>query len=165
MRSVVMLWLVLVLVFMLMRVAFGAGVCACAAARLDLTMAHANITLDHYRHSHVEKYVWTPEAAVAMIKYIQSQKQQIWGFELGNEVNNRMKSCNLQPAQQAAAFASFAKELAILYPDDSTRPKLLGPDIGYLDPEVTCALAFASALAFALFGFVCLSSLWVHPAL
>ena len=71
-----------------------------------------------------------------MIKYIQSQSQTIWGFELGNEVNNRAKSCNLQPAQQAAAFASFAKELAVLYPNESTRPKLLGPDVGYLDPEV-----------------------------
>jgi hypothetical protein len=119
-----------------------------------------------------------------MIKYIQSQKQPIWGFELGtypcvrihlparcgwslhgvlrcillcevlitsnnslgarttytadagNEINNRVDSCSLAPAQQAAAFAAFKTALAELYPDEATRPKLLGPDIGYKDPEV-----------------------------
>lgn len=30
------------------------------------------------------QYVWKAEPAVAMIKYIQSKKQEIWGYELGN---------------------------------------------------------------------------------
>jgi len=83
-----------------------------------------------------EEYEWSAAPAIAMIKYIQSQKQQIWGFELGNEVNNRAKSCKLQPGQQAAAFKAFATALEALYPDPATRPKLLGPDIGYLNPQV-----------------------------
>lgn len=81
-------------------------------------------------------YTWDPAPSVAMIKHIQQQGQQIWGYELGNEVNNRHKSCALQPAQQAAAFSAFKAELSRLYPDAASRPKLLGPDVGYLDPEM-----------------------------
>ena len=81
------------------------------------------------------QYVWKADPAVAMIKYIQSRQQIIWGYELGNEVNNRQKSCNTTGGQQAVAFKLFASKLAQLYPDASSRPKLLGPDVGYLDPE------------------------------
>ena len=34
------------------------------------------------------RYVWQPDQSLAMIKYIQSQGQTIWGYELGNEVNS-----------------------------------------------------------------------------
>ena len=82
-------------------------------------------------------YVWQPDQSLAMIKYIQSQGQTIWGFELGNEVNNRQQSCNTTGGQQAAAFRRFQSEvLEKLYPDAATRPYLLGPDVGYLDPEL-----------------------------
>jgi hypothetical protein len=65
-----------------------------------------------------------------------AEGQVIWGFELGNEVNNRANSCSLQPAQQAAAFALFKTEvLERLYPDRATRPKLIGPDVGFLHPQ------------------------------
>lgn len=80
-------------------------------------------------------YVWQPDAAVAMIKYMLAQKQQVWGFELGNEINNRQVSCALQAAQQAKAFGALAAQLRTLYPDAATRPKLLGPDVGYLQSE------------------------------
>jgi hypothetical protein len=81
-------------------------------------------------------YTWKVEPAIAMIKYIQSQNQSVWGFELGNEINNHRISCDLQPAKQAAAFVLLKNALQELYPDQVTRPKLLGPDIGYLDPEL-----------------------------
>ena len=80
-------------------------------------------------------YKWNPAPAAAMIRFIQSRGQVIWGFELGNEVNNRQKKCNTTGGQQAAAFAQFHGELNRLYPEPSTRPKLLGPDVGYLYPE------------------------------
>ena len=80
-------------------------------------------------------YTWDATAAVAMIKHIRKEKQAMWGFELGNEVNNRAKSCGMEAGHQAAAFKALATELAVLYPDDATRPKLLGPDVGYLDSE------------------------------
>eukprot|EP00656_Telonema_subtile_P047492 TRINITY_DN5459_c0_g1_i2.p1 TRINITY_DN5459_c0_g1~~TRINITY_DN5459_c0_g1_i2.p1 ORF type:complete len:385 (+),score=75.93 TRINITY_DN5459_c0_g1_i2:28-1182(+) len=73
--------------------------------------------------------------STAMIRYILDQRQQIWGFELGNEVNNRHIKCGIQAAQQARAFKVFEGELAQLYPDSSTRPKLVGPDVGYLASE------------------------------
>jgi hypothetical protein len=82
-----------------------------------------------------EHYTWDPAPAHAMIKFIQTQGQTMWGFELGNEVNNRHKSCGLQPAQQAAAFEAFRATLSTLYPQASSRPKLLGPDVGYLESE------------------------------
>jgi hypothetical protein len=103
-------------------------------------------------------YKWKVEPAIAMIKYIQSQNQSIWGFEIGNEINNHRTKCDLQPAiqvrtsliqnvvlipymkslrlaMQAAAFKLFKEALNKLYPKNATRPKLLGPDVGYLDPE------------------------------
>jgi hypothetical protein len=83
-----------------------------------------------------EHYVWKAAPAVALIKYMQSKNQTIWGFELGNEVNNRMKTCSTTGGQQAAAFKVFQSQLKQLYPDASTRPKLLGPDVGYLNPEI-----------------------------
>ena len=81
-------------------------------------------------------YVWDAGPAVAMIKYIQSKGQTMMGFELGNEVNNRQKSCNTTGGQQAAAYKVFQAKLAQLYPDWNSRPKLIGPDVGYLDPEL-----------------------------
>ena len=83
-----------------------------------------------------EHYVWKAAPAVALIKYMQSKNQTIWGFELGNEVNNRMKTCSTTGGQQAAAFKVFQSQLKQLYPDASTRPKILGPDVGYLNPEI-----------------------------
>ena len=82
-------------------------------------------------------YVWKPDQAVSMVRYIQSQNQTIWGFELGNEVNNRQKSCNTTGGQQAAAFKLFQSDvLDKLYPDEASRPRLIGPDVGFLDPEL-----------------------------
>jgi hypothetical protein len=82
-------------------------------------------------------YVWKPDQAISMVKYIQSQKQTIWGFELGNEVNNRQKSCSTTGGQQAAAFKLFQSDvLNKLYPDKASRPHLIGPDVGFLDPEL-----------------------------
>jgi hypothetical protein len=75
-------------------------------------------------------YVWKPDQSIAMVKYIQSQAQTIFAFELGNEVNNRQKSCNTTGGAQAAAFKLFKSDvLDKLYPDPSSRPKLIGPDV------------------------------------
>lgn len=57
----------------------------------------------------------------------------MWGFELGNEVNNvnsPAQNCSISPLQQADAFQTFIAALKILYPDVSTRPKIVGPDSG-----------------------------------
>ena len=83
----------------------------------------------------------------------------VWGFELGNELNNRgpgkrpaasVAECphQLRPAQQAAAFHRLAEIVARRFPDDpphrdddghapnpQQRPVLVGPDSGYLNPQ------------------------------
>ena len=44
-------------------------------------------------------------------------------------------NCSLTPLQQAAAIEQLASVLEELYPNATSRPKLIGPDTGFKDPQ------------------------------
>jgi len=83
----------------------------------------------------MEQYKWDSSNFELMADYMIKSNQPIWGFELGNEVNNRQTKCNLSATQQADAFETFMTVLEKKYPDTSTRPLVIGPDTGYLNPK------------------------------
>ena len=72
-------------------------------------------------------YVWDGANAANLLAYLKASGQKVWGFELGNEVNNNMKACNLTASMQAAAFVKFAGMVAAVLPE----ARLVGPDTGY----------------------------------
>jgi hypothetical protein len=76
-------------------------------------------------------YVWNYTNAQELLKYMVAHDQTVFGFELGNEVNNNGPStqCRLQPGQQAAAAAQLSSMLAATMPN----ALIIGPDTGYLD--------------------------------
>ena len=75
-------------------------------------------------------YVWDGANAANLLAYLTASGQKVWGFELGNEVNNNGGApCNLTAAMQAAAFVKFAGMVAAALPG----ARLVGPDTGYRD--------------------------------
>ena len=107
-------------------------------------------------------YVWNATNVVAWIRHVQAAGLPVWvraaalsafsvlkeapaqAFELGNEVNNQgvapdgtpdRHNCSLLPAQQADAIERLAAALEELYPDAAARPKLIGPDTGFRNPQ------------------------------
>jgi hypothetical protein len=91
-------------------------------------------------------YVWNASDALRMVTYIASARQTVWGFELGNEVNNRGTGgsdfCNVTAEGQAAAFVSLYRDvLQVVYNNSNTTtvvdgappvqfPRIVGPDSG-----------------------------------
>ena len=66
----------------------------------------------------------------SLLTYLAAHGQAVWGFELGNEVNNNGGApCNQTAAQQAAAMRTFAAMAAAQQP----AAVLIGPDSGYRD--------------------------------
>ena len=50
-------------------------------------------------------YRWNSTNAASLLAYLSAHGQAVWGFELGNEVNNNGGApCNQTAAQQAAAM-------------------------------------------------------------
>ena len=91
-----------------------------------------------------QKYAWNSSNAVAWIRHMQTAGQDVWAYELGNEVNNQgirpdgspdAHNCSILPESQAQAIESLAQELETLYPDAATRPLLIGPDTGGWFPQ------------------------------
>ena len=106
-------------------------------------------------------YSWDPTNAGTLLEYLVQHKQAIWGFEVGNEVNNNggmSAPSKTQPSQQADALKVFAGEswLTAAIPMDNpycscrltrkhARPAmvarkmpaavLIGPDSGYKAAE------------------------------
>ena len=82
-------------------------------------------------------YVWSPKDAIFLMSKMKKAKQSVWGFELGNEVNNREKGgnddCNLLPKQQSQAILDLGNVLREQFPVANERPKQVGPDTGYHD--------------------------------
>ncbi len=84
---------------------------------------------------------WDAANAARLLAFLRDSGRSMWGFEVGNEVNNA--GCEGAAAAQAAAVGALARMLA-----DSSVPaaRLVGPDTGYLDP-VPFLTAFARAVA------------------
>uniref|UniRef100_A0A7S3YZQ8 Beta-glucuronidase C-terminal domain-containing protein n=2 Tax=Lotharella globosa TaxID=91324 RepID=A0A7S3YZQ8_9EUKA len=81
-------------------------------------------------------YRWNSSNAQDMMQYIVDSNQTIWGFELGNEVNNLgAKGSNITGADQAAAFVELAEVIEKFFPNQDTRPMIVGPDSGYYSPQ------------------------------
>jgi len=83
-------------------------------------------------------YVWSSNPTRVLLSKLSEAKQTVWGFELGNEVNNRAGSdshgaCNLIPKQQSDAMLLLSDVLKEYYPNIKERPKFVGPDTGYKD--------------------------------
>ena len=97
---------------------------------LSFDMASACIVND-------SSYVWNSNETIKLMSKMKDADQSVWGFEVGNEVNNREKGgnvdCNLLPIQQSNAIIELAKVLTEQYPTKITRPKQIGPDTGYND--------------------------------
>ena len=67
---------------------------------------------------------WDPAPARALIKYAIGLGYKFFGFELGNESGPDSKSGK----DAAADFAILYQLLTELFPDASSRPKIIGPD-------------------------------------
>ena len=78
-------------------------------------------------------YVWNESHVREWIEEVYLNDTIIWGFELGNEVNNNKIVCDLNPSQQANAFKTFEAVRNELFSDP--KPVLVGPDTGYLDAQ------------------------------
>ncbi len=78
-----------------------------------------------------DPHPWSSANAERLLSHVQWPSDTIWGFELGNELNNHPQ---LQPAQQVAALASLSR---LLGPSG----RIIGPDSGY-----TAAQAWDSSL-------------------
>ena len=98
-------------------------------------------------------YVWSSHETIQLLSKMKDANQSVWGFELGNEVNNREKGgnrdCNLLPIQQSNAIIELGKVLAEHFSTTptTTRPKQIGPDTGYNDAPrwLNTTLAFVAA--------------------
>jgi len=72
--------------------------------------------------------LWDPSEARRVIERAQAKGFEFFGFELGNEQNGRGAE------REAADFAVLRDLLVQMYPDASTRPKIVGPDgLGFHD--------------------------------
>eukprot|EP00045_Choanoeca_perplexa_P003552 m.31844 g.31844 ORF g.31844 m.31844 type:complete len:570 (+) comp12107_c0_seq1:2-1711(+) len=67
--------------------------------------------------------VWDPTNARQLLTYAIQAGYTFYGFELGNEQNN-----DYHPEQEASDFVILQDLIVSLWPDESHRPKILGPD-------------------------------------
>ena len=75
-----------------------------------------------------QSYAWNATNAATLLAYMRRRGQKVYGFELGNELNNHGgPPCNLSASQQADAFKTLHGMLQDTQPD----AKLIGPDTGY----------------------------------
>ena len=73
--------------------------------------------------------------------------QAVWAYELGNEVNNQgvgqdgspdAHNCSIQPESQADGISRLGALISRLYPEASSRPKLIGSDLPWADMLSIC---------------------------
>lgn len=78
------------------------------------------------------EYVWNSSNAATLLQHLADRNQSVFGFELGNEVNNNGGApCNQTARQQAHALLAFSRMVAAKAPG----AVLIGPDTGYRDAE------------------------------
>eukprot|EP01050_Picozoa_sp_SAG11_P014326 SAG11_NODE_1751_length_4316_cov_5.025611_3_plen_462_part_00 len=75
---------------------------------------------------------WNSTNAEGIVRYLAARGQP-YAFELGNEDNGHFPAQGLSPEQEAQGFAKLAAILAEVYPDQRSRPKIIGPDADYQD--------------------------------
>jgi len=73
-------------------------------------------------------YRWNATNAALLLQHIRSTGQRVWGFELGNEINNAGAApCNQSARQQVYALQTFSKMVRAELPS----AVLIGPDTGF----------------------------------
>jgi hypothetical protein len=77
---------------------------------------------------------WNSTNAEGMVRYLAARGQP-YAFELGNEDNSHYPAEGLSPEQEARGFAKLVEILIEAYPDEETRPKIIGPDADYQDSK------------------------------
>ena len=76
-------------------------------------------------------YHWNATNVASLLSYLATKKQRVFGFELGNEINNAGgPPCNLTADMQADALVAFSKLVQATLPGT----RLIGPDTGGRDP-------------------------------
>jgi len=82
-------------------------------------------------------YVWNESNIREWIEEVYMKDDTIiYGFELGNELNNNRVVCNLSASQQSSAFKTFDDKIRNqLFNESKNKPVLVGPDTGYLDAK------------------------------
>ena len=84
---------------------------------------------------------WNSTNAEAMVRYLAARGQP-FAYELGNEENAHWPVRGLSPEQEAQSFAKLSQIIKQVYPDATTRPKLIGPDADYQDSSAAQALLY-----------------------
>ena len=84
---------------------------------------------------------WNSTNAEVLVRYLAARGQP-YAFELGNEDNGHYPAGGLSPAQEARGFAQLAALVAKAYPAPARRPKIIGPDADYQDPNATQAAVY-----------------------
>ena len=67
---------------------------------------------------------WDTGEARALMAYLIKAKHEVYGYELGNEQNT-----HYTPDRAAQNFLILSNLLTEMYPDATTRPKIVGPDV------------------------------------
>lgn len=97
-----------------------------------------------YCASNESDYVWDGSNFNSWLRDVwdATMLANIWGFELGNEVNNNWAKCNLNVDLQSDGFSVMRDIIGDVWADStSSQPLIVGPDTGYYNasswlPEV-----------------------------
>ena len=84
---------------------------------------------------HGAAYAWEASNAKEFLRHLASRNQTVFGFELGNEIDNLdnpNNHCNVTALQQAAALGTFGD---VLHNDFKVNAHLIGPDTGGFKPQ------------------------------
>ena len=103
-----------------------------ASARLVFGLNIDNL-FDNHMHPG-PGWLWNATNAEAMVQYLAARGQP-FAFELGNEENGHYPSEGLSPEEEARSFAKLMAIIVKAYPDAASRPKIIGPDADYMDPN------------------------------
>ena len=84
---------------------------------------------------------WNSTNAEAMVRFLAARGQP-FAFELGNEENAHWPLRGLSPEQEAQSFQKLSRIIEQVYPDATSRPRLIGPDADYQDSSAAQALLY-----------------------
>jgi hypothetical protein len=84
---------------------------------------------------------WNSTNAEAMVRYLAARGQP-FAFELWNEENAHWPLRGLSPEQEAQSFQKLSRIIEQVYPDATSRPRLIGPDADYQDSSAAQALLY-----------------------
>ncbi|MED6219845.1 hypothetical protein PIB30_039504 [Stylosanthes scabra] len=90
---------------------------------LNALMGKKNSKEDHLNW----KGDWNPNNAISLMKYTLSKGYNIDSYELGNELCSEGVSARLDSVEYAKDITKLRHIVNSLYPNETTRPKVLGP--------------------------------------